>query len=188
MIAGCVSVPAVLKIFLPNNPKDMSKKTIEAEVMDHQMFYQGNAPDLGWSAHDQESQRPDMMAMEAEDEVRELDRREVDRVRSSTMMRMFDHVLFDFPTNPDPAAVGRKILALAKFTGHKSVDGWSLGQIATACGETKAAMSARIRKVCNEPIERVGGIAQARFQQSPDQRAVSADAQMGNKNRAGKKN
>ena len=47
----------------------------------------------------------------------------VDRVRSSTMMRMFDHVLFDFPTNPDPAAVGRKILALAKFTGHKSV-GW----------------------------------------------------------------
>ena len=177
-------------IFSPYNRgvsvRIMSKKTIEAEVMDHQFYYAGNAPDLGWTAHDQEGQRPDKLMMDAEDEVRELSRREVDKVRSATMMKIFDNVLADFPSDPDPAGVGRRVLALAKFTGHKAVDGWSLGEIATACGETKAALSARIRKTCNAPIEAAGGVAQARFQQSPDQRAVSAEAQKGNKNRAGK--
>jgi len=162
------------------------RKTIEAEVMDHQFYYEGNAPDLGWSAHDQEANRPDRILMEEEDHARELDRRQVDRIRSATMMMILDTVLADFKRHPDPADVGKKVLAFAKFVGHKSVDGWSLGEIATASGETKAALSARIRKMCNQPIEAAGGVAQARFQQGPEQRAVSAEAQKGNKNRAGK--
>lgn len=162
------------------------KKTIEAEVMDHQFAHEGNAPDLGWAAHDHEQHRPDKVIMAAEDDVREMDRREVDKIRREALFKLFDYVLSDWLRNPCAADVGKKVLAMAKFSGHRSVDDLSLGQIATASGETKAALSARIRRTCNKPIEAAGGIAQARFQQSPDQRAVSADAQKGNSNRAGK--
>jgi len=163
-----------------------ARKTIEAEVMDHQFYYDGNAPDLGWSAHDHEGGRPDKIIMDAEDEVRELSQRQIDRVRSETMMKVLNFVLEDWRRDSDLESVGRKVLCMAKFVAHKAVDDMSLGEIAKASGETKAALSARIRKKCNRPIEAAGGVAQARFQQSPDQRAVSAKAQMGNKNRAGK--
>ena len=164
----------------------MSKngKTIEAEVMDHQFRHDGQAEDLGWSAHDHEQYRPDKVIMEAEDQVRALDKREVDRIRSEAMMKIFDYVLGDWKQRPDPADVGKKVLAMAKFSGHRAVDSWSLGEIARGCGETKAATSARIRRMCNKPIEKAGGNGQARFQQGPDQRAVSAAAQKGNQNRA----
>ena len=36
-----------------------NRKTIESEVMDHQFAHEGNAADLGWSAHDHEQYRPD---------------------------------------------------------------------------------------------------------------------------------
>ena len=164
------------------------KKTIEAEVMDHAFYHGGNAPDLGWSAHDQDYCRPDREVMEMEENslVKAITKEQEDRVRSHTLMRMFDEVLSDFHRDADPASVGRKVLSVAKFCGHKSVDGWSLGELANAGQETKAAVSARIRKTCNQPIEAVDGIAQARFQQGPAQRAVSAAAQKGNTNRAGK--
>ena len=158
-------------------------KTIEAEVMDHQFKHGGQAEDLGWSAHDQDQYRPDKVIMEAEDHVKALDQRAIDRVRSEAMMKIFDYVLGDWRKNPDPADVGKKVLAMAKFSGHRSVDNWSLGDIAKGSGETKAATSARIRRMCNKPIEKAGGNGQARFQQGPDQRAVSAAAQKGNQNR-----
>lgn len=187
---GCVCARhARIKNFQKNqktNKMGNNGKTIEAEVMDHQFAHEGNAPDLGWAAHDHNKGRPDKVIMEEEDRVRELDRAEVDRVRSETMMKLFDTVLIDWGRKPNPADVGKKVLAMAKFCGHRAVDGWSLGEIAEASGETKAALSARIRRTCNKPIEAAGGTAQARFQQGPDQRAVSANAQKGNSNRAGK--
>ena len=124
--------------------------------------------------------------MDAEGDGGGVDSRDVDGIRRETLFKLFDYVLSDWRRNPDPADVGKKVLAMAKFSAHRSVDDWSLGQIAEASGETKAALSARIRRTCNKPIEQAGGVAQARFQQSPDQRAVSAEAQKGNKNRAGK--
>lgn len=168
----------------------MDKNTIEAEVMDHQFYWGGNAPDLGWSAHDQDYCRPDHAVMDMEEEVDydDLPTGAAERFRSQGVMRFLDLVTEDFARDNDPAAVGRKVLSYAKWLGHQSVDSWSLAELAIAGMETKAAVSARIRKTCNEPIEAMDGIAQARFQQGPDQRAVSAAAQMGNKNRAGKTN
>jgi hypothetical protein len=169
------------------------RKTIEAEVMDHAFYHGGNAPDLGWSAHDQDYCRPDREVIEREEDrmmeaiPEEYMSRLRSKERSHALMRMFDEVLSDFVRDGDPAGVGRKVLSVAKFCGHKAVDGYSLGELATAGMETKAAVSARIRKTCNQPIEAVDGIAQARFQQGPQQRAVSAEAQKGNKNRAGNK-
>ena len=116
--------------------------------MDHAFYHGGNAPDLGWSAHDQDYCRPDREVMEIEENssVEAITREQEDRIRSAALMRMFDMVLSDFHRDADPASVGRKVLGVAKFCGHKSVDGWSLGELANAGQETKAAVSARIRK------------------------------------------
>jgi hypothetical protein len=152
----------------------------EAEVLDMIHRDRGDSDGLGWVGH-ADPKRPDEEAMAAEESA-PLD---VDGERRATLWKIFDHVLADWHRRPDAADVGRRVLAMAKFCGHPSVERWSLGELAKACGETKAATSARVKRVCNEPIERAGGIAQARWQQGVDQRAKSAEVQKGNRNRLG---
>ena len=44
-------------------------------------------------------------------------------------------------------------------------------------------MTARVRRECNQLIEAMGGVAQAKWQQPPTQREESSRAQEGNNNR-----
>jgi hypothetical protein len=149
----------------------------EGEVFDLIQADRGDAVGLGWQGGAVAS--PDEAMMEAEEAG--PDRHEERRV---AMMRIFDYVLTDWAKRPDPADVGRRLLAMAKFCGHAAVEDWSLAEIATASGETKASVSARVKRLCNAAIERAGGVAQARWQQGVEQRAKSAEVQRGNKNRA----
>jgi len=103
--------------------------------------------------------------------------------RVETTRTILNHLLRDFRRTPSAEDVGKRVLAMGKMIGHRELENLSLSDIGAACGETKAAVSARIRRECNTPIEASGGVAQARFQQSPAQRAKSAEVQRGNTNR-----
>ena len=75
------------------------------------------------------------------------------------------------------------MIAAAKYVGHSSVDDWSLSDIGKAFNQKKASVSARIIRECNKPVEAAGGVGDAKWQQSKQQKAVSAEAQKGNSNR-----
>ena len=158
------------------------KVTIEAEIMDRQHGREGMAENLAWDSFSSQLD-PSQIASLNDD----LDACPPELVRAServdTMRALLSHVLRDFKKHSSAEDVGKRVIAIGKFMGHRELDEFSLKDIGDACGETKATVSARIRREVNDPIEKSGGVAQARFQQTPEQRAKSAKVQKGNTNR-----
>ena len=161
----------------------MKRQTIEAEVLDRQLSTHSATETLAWQALDSPRQ-PDEIAIEHEEGAPDSARRAVDGHRRETLMAVLSYVLRDFERNGSAMDVGRRVIAIAKFIEHRALGGWSATELAKACGETPASMSDRVRRECNQIIETMGGVAQARWQQGPAQRQVSAAAQLGNRNRA----
>lgn len=107
--------------------------------------------------------------------------------------RILDHWFLDRTSYTQPRekramGAGKKVLAIGKFLNHAELEGWSLSQIALACGETPAGVMERVRKTCNRPVEYQGGKGKATWQQGAEQRAGSAEAQreLGRKRRTAK--
>ena len=88
-------------------------------------------------------------------------------------VRILDSWFWDQPGTVD---LGKRLLAMGRFLNHPELDGWSVRSLAKVCGESRTWMSKRVRRECNKPIEAAGGRGLASWQQSPDQRAVSAEA------------
>lgn len=141
---------------------------------------------LGWESHQaQLSPLEELMQLEEGGETRVMDQREIDAIRRETLGGMLDYFLREFGTRQsDPAVIGRRVVALAKFLSHGVIGRMSASELARACDETPASMSDRIYRECNALIELRGGHGQAKWQQGPQQRAVSAEVQRGNSNRA----
>lgn len=158
----------------------MKRHTIEAEILDRQLATH-SAPDvLGWSSLEGPAQ-PDQLLMDSEEpDPRTL----TDSTRGEALMAILSYFLRDFERSGSALDVGRRVVAMAKFVEHRALGGWSATELAKACQETPAAMSDRVRRECNRIVAAVGGVAQARWQQGPAQRQVSAQAQRGNHNRA----
>ena len=73
--------------------------------------------------------------------------------------------------------LGKKVLAIGLFVGHSELDGWSVRQLAKACGESRTWTGKRVRRECNRMFERGGGVGRAAWQQGEEQRRRSSDAQ-----------
>ena len=157
-------------------------QTNEAEVLDRVRLQSGDENVLGWSSLSS-AKTPAEILMEEEDSVSDMDQSAVDAVRSETLRGLLSYFLRDFERYSDAADVGKRVIAMAKYCGHRSVINCSATSLAKACGESPAAMTDRVRRECNQIIEAMGGVAQAKWQQGATQRGVSAEAQMGNNNR-----
>lgn len=139
--------------------------------------------DLGWDSQVAKDPASEAMANEEGSVLVELSQRERDAERVETMDKLLDHVMRDFRRTGDVEEVGRKVVSMAKYVGHSSVDDWSLSDIGKAFKQGKATVSARIKRECNAPVEAAGGVSDAKWQQGAEQRGVSAQAQRGNSNR-----
>ncbi|MGJ8677204.1 MAG: hypothetical protein ACSHX0_06785 [Akkermansiaceae bacterium] len=103
--------------------------------------------------------------------------------RAEDINVLLAYFLRDFLKNGSVLDVGKRVIGMAKFIEHRALDGLSATQLSKACDETPATMSERVKRECNKVIKTLGGVAQAKWQQGPSQRATSARAQMGNNNR-----
>jgi len=139
--------------------------------------------ELGFQSQVVEDPATQAMNNEESAMVYELSQRERDAERVETTQRLLDRFLADFRRTGDLVEVGKRVVSLAKYIGHGSVDNLSLSDLGDAFGQKKATVSARIKRECNQVVEAAGGCGDAKWQQGAAQRAVSADAQRGNDNR-----
>lgn len=144
---------------------------------------------LGWTALN-DVQTPAEIAMMREDGDGEASAERAEE-RLKMFWRMLDFCMEDFGKMPDKRTVtqcGRRVLALAKFVQHPMVQQWTLKDLARMCGDGgKGTVSARVRKVCNKRVDGAGAHGKATWQQGSGQRASSAAAALGNRNRRGGK-
>jgi hypothetical protein len=81
-----------------------------------------------------------------------------------------------------PRAV-RRLWALAMALRPELLCHPTCASVAEVFGETRAAVSARVRRVFNVPIKGAGGVAQAAFQKRAEVVEKYRAAQKGNQNR-----